>query len=85
MVGRQHFKSFYFENIREEKDVNKYACWLLSDSVSLDNMAINFGCTLARPIGSLALARGVTWWAYALNMVGLCPEHGGVTAYVVKH
>ena len=48
------------------------------DSKPLDNMAINFGCTLARLIESLALARGVTWWAYALNMVGLRPKHGGL-------
>ena len=40
------------------------------DSEPLDNMAINFECTPARPIRSLALAHGVTWWAYALNMVG---------------
>ena len=40
------------------------------DNEPLDNMAINFECTLARPIESLALARGVTW--------GLCPDHGGL-------
>jgi len=36
----------------------------------LVTMAINFGCTPARPIGRLALACGVT-------MVGFCPinEH----------
>ena len=45
-------------------------------------MAINVGYTPTRSIDSLALARRVTWWAYALNMVDSCPEHGGVTAYV---
>jgi len=46
------------------------------DSEPLDNMEINFGCTLARPIKSLALARWVTWWAFALNLVGICPKLG---------
>jgi len=45
---------------------------------SLDNMVINFECTPVRPIESLALACGVTWWAYALNMVGLYPKLGGM-------
>jgi len=31
-------------------------------------MAINFGCTSAEPIGSLALARGVTVVTFALTM-----------------
>ena len=31
----------------------------ISNSEPLDNMVINFGCTPARPIGSLALARGI--------------------------
>jgi len=85
-----HFKSFYLENIRERKDVSKHA---LSDSKPLDNMAINVGCTPARPIESLALAHGLTWWAYALNNGRFLPwtwwahalKMGGVTAYVAKH
>jgi len=54
----------------ESGDVNEYAYRLLSDSESLITMGINFGCTPARPIGSLALACGVT-------MVGFFPinEH----------
>ena len=75
MVGRPHFKSFYLENIREREieraEVNKHACQLLSDSESLGNNAINFGCTPAGPIESLALAREVQHdGAYALNIVG---------------
>ena len=58
----------------EREDINKHACRLLSDSELFDNMAINFGCTSARLITSLALARGVTWWAFALNLAGLCPK-----------
>ena len=54
-----YFKSFCLENIRKRKDVNKYACQLLSAGEPLDNMTINFGWTHARPIRSLALARGV--------------------------
>ena len=71
MAGQPHFKSCYLENMREKEDVNKHACWLLSDSEPLDNMVISFGCIPARPIGSLALAHRVIWWAFALNMVGL--------------
>jgi len=85
MVGRSYFKSFYLENIREREDVINMLVGYYLESKPLDNMAINFGCTLARLIESLALARGVTWWAFALNMVGLCPKLGGVTAYVAKH
>jgi len=55
----------------ERQDVIKYA-WLLSNSEPLDNMTINVGCTLARPMESLALARGVTWWDFALNLVDFC-------------
>jgi len=54
----------------EKEDVNKYACRLLSDSDPLFTIAINFRCTPARPIGSLALVHGIT-------MLGFCPinEH----------
>ena len=44
----------------EGEDVNKHVYPLLSNSEPLNNMVINFEGTPARPIGSLALARGVT-------------------------
>jgi len=55
-----HISNHFIENRRKREDINKHACWLLSDSKLLDNMAINFGCTPAKPIGNLALAHGVT-------------------------
>jgi len=51
------------------------------DSEPLDKMTINFGSTPIRLIESLALARGITWWALALNLVGFCHELGGLLPY----
>ena len=51
------------------------------DSELLDNIAINFGCTPAKPIECLALACEVTWWAFALNLVDLCPKFGGLIPF----
>jgi len=76
-LGNNIWNHFILKAV-EREDVNKHVCRLLFDSQPLDNMAINFGCTPARSNESLALIRGVIWWAYALNMVGLRPEHGGL-------
>ena len=40
----------------------------------LVTIAINFGCTPTRPIGSLALAHRAT-------IVGFCPNNGGLLPY----
>ena len=52
---------------------NKHACHLLSDSKPFGNMAINFGYTPAKSIGSVALACVVTMVGFRLSKGGLLP------------
>jgi len=66
---------------REREDVINMLAGYYRDSEPLDNMVINFGCTPARSIESLPLAHGVTWWAFARNLVGFFPELGGLLSY----
>ena len=66
-----HFTLKTREREREREYVNKHACRLLSDSEPLDNMTINFPVYTCQIDREPSLGpQGITWWAYALNMVG---------------